>query len=232
MEPPGNGGRFPPRSSSPSWNSHKFDDETKKLGESANETRVTVTPSEGAGGWKWPSTKDDKKPKSKKKSVMTLAHLGLAVSVNPMEQKPDNRITPEFVISSIQDEVARSKKEENTIHLEMPFPRPREQNVHHESVGDAGGDIFFSSVTRSAEGQKLTKSRDIHCDVNTAEGKKKIYDSLARAVSEGEEGKKLDRWIQKAGGIQVLQSLRIEMKGKAEKLKVNSSISAEKVTSI
>jgi hypothetical protein len=147
----------------------------------------------------------------RKKKTSAIANLALrAIGVEP--DAAGGQETERWVVRSLQEEVASTRAEENIVRLQRQFPRPREQIVHQQGLGDGGGDIFSSSAAGVPEGH------DAAAQLEDSEGRKAAVQSLVRAVLAGEQGEVLARRLRKAGGPDILGLLTVEMKGKAEAL--------------
>ena len=157
--------------------------------------------------------------KKKKPSVIE----NLLISAHSLDPEENIRRRHEGmkldVVSTMQEEVARRLKEENSIQLQLrqdkKFPRPREQILQGQGFGDGGSDIFNSSAGRDAHGKRFHK-KDFLERLRSSEGRKRTTYSLARAIMDGEHGESLLSRLKQAGGVDALDSLRVETKTVAE----------------
>ena len=177
-------------------------------------------------GGKNPKLSDWRKPKilvgERKKKNSAVENLLLSAHALDPEEKARRRLEEMKleVVSTMKGEVARRLKEENSIQLQLrqdkKFPRPREQILPQQGFGDSGFDIFTSSSGRDPQGNRFHIKKDFIEKLRSSEGRKKTTYSLARAIMVGEHGESLLTRLKKAGGVDALDSLRVETKTVAD----------------
>ena len=177
-------------------------------------------------GGKNPKLSDWRKPKilagERKKKNSAVENLLLsAVALDPEEKTRRRHEEMKLnVVSTMKGEVAARLKEENSIQLQLrqdkKFPRPREQILHQQGFGDGGFDIFTSSAGRDPQGNRFHIKKDFLEKLRSSEGRKKTTYGLARAIMNGEHGESLLNRLKKAGGVDALDSLRVETKTVAD----------------
>ena len=158
----------------------------------------------------------------RKKKPSVIEDLALStISLDPEEETRRRQEAMKMeVVSTMKGEVAMRLKEENSIQLQLrqdkKFPRPREQILHEGGFGDSGFDLFTGSGGRDPQGNRFHLKKDFLAKFNSSDGKKKTTYSLARAIINGEHGDALLGRLKRAGGVQVLDSLRVETNTMAE----------------
>ena len=158
----------------------------------------------------------------RKKKNSAVENLLLSTHALDPEEKARRRLEEMKldVVSTMKGEVARRLKEENSIQLQLrqdkKFPRPREQILPQQGFGDGGFAIFTSSSGRDPQGNRFHIKKDFLEKLRSSEGRKKTTYSLARAIMVGEHGESLLNRLKKAGGVDALDSLRVETKTVAD----------------